>query len=194
VRPESPTVVDRLRNDIGAELHMLTGDNRQRARAVAAELGIPFDRTHAEAFPEHKAKVVQQLHAEGKTVAFVGDGLNDSAALAYADVSVSFRDGSDIARETADVVLMENDLHGLVEAISIARHAMGIVNQNTRFVAASNLTGLAVAATVGLNPIAATLINNGSSAIVGANGLRPVLNGCPLPERTTDRPVSIPSF
>ncbi|MGC9504063.1 HAD-IC family P-type ATPase, partial [Baaleninema sp.] len=138
---------------------------------------------HAEAFPEHKAEVVQRLHGEGKTVAFVGDGLNDSAALAYADVSVSFRDGSDIARETADVVLMQNDLHGLVEAIAIARHATGIIDQNTSVVTVSNLAGLAVATTVGLHPIAATLINNGSSALVGVNGLRPALGGCPLPER-----------
>lgn len=186
VRPESPEVIDRLRDDIGAELHMLTGDNRQRANAVAAELGIPADRTHAEAFPEYKAQVVQRLHAEGKTVAFVGDGLNDSAALAYADVSVSFRDGSDIARETADVVLMENNLHGLVDAIAIARHATQIIHQNTSLVAVPNLSGLAVAATIGLNPMAATLINNGSSAIAGANGLRPVLNGRRLGDRAIE--------
>ncbi|PPT10140.1 Lead cadmium zinc and mercury transporting ATPase [Geitlerinema sp. FC II] len=187
VRPESPAVLELLRNDIGAQLHMLTGDNRQRAKAVAAELGILDANIHAEAFPEHKAEVVQRLHAEGKTVAFVGDGLNDSAALAYADVSVSFRDGSDIARETADVVLMQNDLHGLVEAIAIARHASGIIEQNTGVVTVSNLAGLAMATTVGLHPIAATLINNGSSALVGVNGLRPVLGGCPLPERAIEK-------
>ncbi|HBB32272.1 MAG TPA: heavy metal translocating P-type ATPase, partial [Cyanobacteria bacterium UBA9273] len=110
LRKESREVIQTLRTTIGADIHMLTGDNRQRARVVAKQLDIPKSHTHAEAFPEHKAEVVQRLRDEGRTVAFVGDGLNDSAALAYADVSVSFRDGSDIARETADVVLMKNDL------------------------------------------------------------------------------------
>lgn len=177
LRPESAEVITLLRDEIGAEIHILTGDNCQRAAVVAAQLNIPPSHTHAEAFPQHKAEVVQQLHEAGKTVAFVGDGLNDSAALAYADVSVSFRDGSDIARETADVVLMQNNLRGLVEAIAIARNAKQIIRQNTNIVAVPNLSGLAIAATVGLNPMTATLINNGSSVIAGVNGLRPALKG-----------------
>ena len=174
-RPESREVVDILSGQIGAEIHMLTGDSWHRARTVAAQLDIPEANTHAEAFPECKAKVIQELCEQGKTVAFVGDGLNDSAALAYADVSVSFRDGSEVARETADVVLMKNDLWGLVEAITIARNAKSIIYQNTGIVAIPNLSGLAIAATVGMNPMAATLINNGSSVIAGVNGLRPYI-------------------
>ena len=176
LRPESREVVAALRC-AGAEIHLLTGDNHHRASTVAAELNIPPSNIHAEAFPEHKAEVVQRLHEQGRTVAFVGDGLNDSAALAYADVSVSFRDGSDVARETADVVLMKNDLRGLVEAITIARKAKQIIHQNTGIVAVPNLYGLAIAATVGMNPMTATLINNGSSVIAGVNGLRPALTG-----------------
>ncbi|MEQ9671367.1 heavy metal translocating P-type ATPase [Coleofasciculus sp. G2-EDA-02] len=175
LRPESAEVIAMLRDEMGAEIHILTGDNCQRAAVVAAQLNIPPSHTYAEAFPQRKAEVVQQLHEAGKTVAFVGDGLNDSAALAYADVSVSFRDGSDIARETADVVLMQNNLRGLVEAIAIARNAKQIIRQNTKIVAVPNLSGLAIAATVGLNPMTATLINNGSSVIAGVNGLRPAL-------------------
>jgi Cu2+-exporting ATPase len=175
LREESQQIVKTLREDIGAEIHILTGDNQQRANLVAEQLNIPLSQTHAEAFPEDKAAIVQALHDSGKIVAFVGDGLNDSAALAYADVSVSFRDGSDAARETADIVLMTNDLRGLVEAIAIARHAQKIISQNTKIVAIPNLSGLALAATVGINPMTATLINNGSSVIAGANGLRPAL-------------------
>ncbi|HBB32274.1 MAG TPA: heavy metal translocating P-type ATPase [Cyanobacteria bacterium UBA8803] len=175
LRPESREVISTLGQTMGAEIHMLTGDNRQRAHTVARELDIPPAHVHAEAFPEYKAEVVQRLHEAGKTVAFVGDGINDSAALAYADVSVSFRDGSDIARETADVVLMKNDLCGLVEAIAIARHAQQLIRQNTGIVAVPNLSGLVLAGSVGLNPMAATLINNGSSVIAGLNGLRPIL-------------------
>jgi Cu2+-exporting ATPase len=177
LRTESRQVITTLRRTYSAEIHLLTGDTRQRAQAVAKELGIAKDKIHAEAFPEQKAQIVQRLHAQGKTVAFVGDGLNDSAALAYADVSISFRDGSDVARETADVVLMRNDLRGLVEAIAIARNAQKIINQNAGIVALPNLSGLAIAATVGMNPMTATLINNGSSVIAGMNGLRPVLTG-----------------
>lgn len=177
LRAESRQVVTTLRRTYGAEIHMLTGDTKQRAIAVAQELAISPCRVHAEAFPEQKAQIVQKLHARGKTVAFVGDGLNDSAALAYADVSISFRDGSDVARETADVVLMHNDLRGLIEAIAIARNAKEIINQNAGIVALPNLSGLAIAATVGMNPMTATLINNGSSVIAGMNGLRPVLTG-----------------
>ncbi|MDB9343506.1 heavy metal translocating P-type ATPase [Nodularia spumigena CS-586/05] len=105
LRPESREVINSLLTVEGVEVHMLTGDNRETAKTVAADLGISPSHTHAEAFPEEKATIVSQLHEQGKTVAFVGDGINDSPALAYADVSVSFGDGSEIARETADVVL-----------------------------------------------------------------------------------------
>ena len=89
-------------------------------------MGIAPDCIYAEAFPERKVEVVQALHDSGKTVAFCGDGINDLAALAYADVSISFAGATDIARETADVVLMEDDLRGLIHAIRIARQAMDI--------------------------------------------------------------------
>ncbi|MGQ4648238.1 heavy metal translocating P-type ATPase [Lyngbya aestuarii] len=176
LRPESREVLTVLKQEIGADIHMLTGDIQQRAQTVARELDIKPTHVHAEAFPEQKAEIIQRLHNEGRTVAFVGDGLNDSAALAYADVSVSFRDGSEVARETADVVLMNNDLRGLLEAIAIARNAKKIIHQNTSIIAIPNISGLAIAATFGLNPMAANLINNGSSVIAGANGLRPMLN------------------
>ncbi|HEY9711578.1 MAG TPA: heavy metal translocating P-type ATPase, partial [Oculatellaceae cyanobacterium] len=131
VRSESRGVIKALGAIEGTEIHLLTGDNKRTAKAVAQELGIEVENTHAEAFPEQKVVVVKGLHDAGKTVAFVGDGINDSPALAYADVSVSFASGSDIARETADVVLMDNNLRGLPEAIAIARQAMELIHQNT---------------------------------------------------------------
>jgi P-type Cu2+ transporter len=183
LRKESRQVIRSLAIAAGMEIHMLTGDSRQRANAVAAELGIPPTQTHAEAFPEDKATTIQQLHAAGRTVAFVGDGINDSAALAYADVSVSFADGSDVARETADVVLMSNDLRGLVEAVAIAKQAMELIHQNTGIVIVPNLTALIAAAVVGISPLAATVVNNGSSVIAGVNGLRPLMNGRKEPKK-----------
>ncbi len=174
IRPESQQVITQLLKEEGVEVHILTGDQRRTARRVAEELGILESHTHAEAFPEQKAAVVRQLHEQRKTVAFVGDGINDSPALAYADVSVSFAGGSDIARETADVVLMENDLRGLLEAIAIARRAKHLIEQNTRIIAIPNLGGMAVAVLFGLNPLTATIVNNGSTVVAGLNGLRPI--------------------
>ncbi|MCT7951941.1 heavy metal translocating P-type ATPase [Ancylothrix sp. C2] len=176
LRKETSEVIDQLQNQMGMELHILTGDNWTRAKSVAAELNISEKNIHAEAFPETKATVVQELHNAGRTVAFIGDGINDSAALAYADLSISFGDGSDVARETADVVLMTNDLRGLVEAINLARQSMALIRQNTGIVAIPNLAGLVLAGTIGLNPLAATVVNNGSSVVAGVNGLRPLLN------------------
>jgi P-type Cu2+ transporter len=175
LRPESREVISQLMNVEGVEVHMLTGDNKRTAQAVATELGIAPSHTHAEAFPEQKATVVRQLHEQGKTVAFVGDGINDSPALAYADVSVSFAHGSEIARETADLVLMQNDLHGLLAAIAIARQAKHLIHQNTGIVAIPNLGALIIAVLFGLNPLTATVVNNGSTIVAGVNGLRPIL-------------------
>jgi P-type Cu2+ transporter len=174
LRRESRAVIKALRAE-GMEIHLLTGDKKQTAHAVAQELGIEKTYTHAEAFPEEKVAVVKDLHEQGQTVAFVGDGINDSPALAYADVSVSFANGSEVARETADVVLMENNLRGLPEAIAIAQQAMQLIHQNTGIIAVPNLGALVLAVAVGIDPLSATLVNNGTTVIAGINGLRPLI-------------------
>jgi P-type E1-E2 ATPase len=135
------------------------------------------DEVHAQAFPERKVEVVQGLKATGKTVAFIGDGINDSAALAYADVSISFAAGSDIARETADVVLMDDDLSGLTHAIAIAKQVMDIIYQNALIVAIPNFGALVVGLLFTLDPVLAIIINNGSTILAGLNGLRASLGG-----------------
>ncbi|MFZ1025432.1 MAG: heavy metal translocating P-type ATPase [Limnoraphis robusta] len=175
LRPESLDLIEELQNRYGMEIHLLTGDSRQRADLVADELNIPSKRVHAEAFPEQKAKIVRDLHRSGRTVAFVGDGLNDSVALAYADVSVSFEDGSDVARETADVVLMNNDISSLLQAIAIAKQTRTLIDQNTLLVIGPNLVALGLASAVGLNPLIATVIHNGSAIAAGLNSLRPLV-------------------
>ncbi len=174
LRPESAPLVRRLR-ELGIEVHLLTGDSQMRAQAVGEQLGILPGHVHAEAFPEEKARIVRDLHRAGKTVAFVGDGLNDSVALAYADVSVSFEDGSHVARETADVVLMNNDLEALLEAIAIAQDTQRVISENTVLVVGPNLLALGLATTVGLNPLIATMIHNGSAIAAGLNSLRPLI-------------------
>ncbi|WP_013334282.1 heavy metal translocating P-type ATPase [Gloeothece verrucosa] len=174
IRTESPGVISELHSQ-GISTHMLTGDVQRVADAVASELGMHPDEVHAQAFPERKVEVVQQLKAKGKTVAFIGDGINDSAALAYADVSISFAAGSDIARETADVVLMDDDLSGLTHAIAISKQVMDIVYQNAFIVGIPNFGALVIGVLFALDPILAIIINNGSAILAGLNGLRPTL-------------------
>lgn len=175
LRADSRWLIDRLQQDYGMTVHLLTGDNQQRAKEVAQALNIPFGQVHAEAFPEQKAKIVRELHRSGHTVAFVGDGLNDSVALAYADVSISFEKGSEVARETADVVLMNNDLSSLLEAIAIAQETKALIEQNIFLVVAPNLVALVLATSIGLNPLLATAIHNGTAIIAGLNSLRPLV-------------------
>ncbi len=177
LRPETKDVIANLRGEHGMEIHMLTGDRAATARAVAAELGVAESNTHAELFPEEKAQVVRELHGAGRHVAFVGDGINDLPALAYANVSISFGNATDVARETADVVLMDDTLSSLPEAIAVARQALGLIRQNIAVVAGANLGALSLAATGGLGPVGAAAIHNGSTVVAALNGLRPLLRG-----------------
>ncbi len=174
LRPESHDLIQSLQAS-GREIHLLTGDNEQRAKIVAKDLNIPQERVHAQASPEQKAALIRDLKLAGKTVAMVGDGVNDSVALAYADVSVSFASGSDIAREIADVVLMNNDLSTLTEALHISQETQKLIEQNTLLVVAPNLMALGLATTVGLNPLIATVVHNGSAIAAGLNSLRPLV-------------------
>jgi Cu2+-exporting ATPase len=175
LRPKSRFLIYQLQHLYGMEIHLLTGDNQHRATQVGTALNIPPSQVHAEAFPEQKAKIVRDLHRSGRTVAFVGDGLNDSVALAYADVSISFQDGSEVARETADVVLMNNDLTTVLEAIAIARETKKLIEQNTLLVVGPNLVALGLASSVGLNPLIATAVHNGTAIAAGLNSLRPLV-------------------
>jgi Cu2+-exporting ATPase len=173
-RSESREVIRELKS-LGITPYMLSGDVTRVASAIAHNLGIDPENVYAEAFPERKVEVVKSLHDSGKTVAFCGDGINDSAALAYADVSISFAGATDIARETADVVLMEDELKGLLMAIKVARHAMEIIWQNTAIVAVPNLLALLSGVVFALDPILAVVINNGTAILAELNGLRPLL-------------------
>uniref|UniRef100_B8HLX4 Heavy metal translocating P-type ATPase n=1 Tax=Cyanothece sp. (strain PCC 7425 / ATCC 29141) TaxID=395961 RepID=B8HLX4_CYAP4 len=173
-RPESKDVIAELKQ-MGIKVHMLTGDVTRVAKSIANNLGIDPNNVYAEAFPERKVEVVKNLHDSGRTVAFCGDGINDSAALAYADVSVSFAGATDIARETADVVLMEDDLRGLLLAIKVAKQSMDIIWQNTMVVAVPNMGALLSGIFFALDPILAVVINNGSAILAELNGLRPLM-------------------
>jgi P-type E1-E2 ATPase len=171
-RPEAASVVSWLRNNGVKEVLMVTGDEPAAAMAAARPLGI--NRVHAGALPQDKADIVQRLQRQGHIVAVVGDGINDSPALALADVSVSLPHGADLAREAADVVLMEPDLRRLPHAIELSRQCMRLIEQNFALVGVPNAGAMALATAGLLNPIGATVISNGSTMLAAMNSLRPL--------------------
>ena len=175
IRTEAKRVIAQLRDRHGMEIHLLTGDRSETARAVGHDLDIPQANVHGELFPEQKAALVQELHRRGRRVAFVGDGINDLPALAYADVSVSFGGATAVARETADVVLIENDLAALPAAVSVARHGLRLVRQNIGIVVGVNLLTGAAATLRGIAPTMAAVLHNGTTVATAVNGLRPLL-------------------
>lgn len=175
VRIESADVVSRLKSMGIREVIMLTGDREGVARVTSAALGI--DRYVAEVFPEKKLEIVRELKKNGRTVAVVGDGINDSLALAHADVAIAPAEATDAAKEASDVLLMASDLGLLVEAVAISKAATQLVKQNYGIVAFPNAAAIALAAGGLLGPAGATFINNGSTVVAGLNGLRPLLRG-----------------
>jgi Cu2+-exporting ATPase len=173
IRPESRDLIRDLRARGVDDIVMLTGDGRAVAAHVARELGI--DHFVAEMLPEDKAEVAQRLRREGRVVAVVGDGINDSPALSYADIGVSVCAGAEIARETAGIVLMTSDLHKLVEAIDLSRGAIRLIRQNHGISFGVNSLCYALSIPGLISPVFATLISNGSAVVACLNGLRPLL-------------------
>jgi Cu2+-exporting ATPase len=173
-RPQAQPLVTWLHTHGVHELYMVTGDDVAAAEPIADALGV--DHVRAGVMPDEKAAIVAELQRRGHTVAVVGDGINDSPALALADVSISLKSGADVARETADVVLMQpRKLMRIAEAIQLSRDCVGLIRQNLAIVAAPNAAALGLATTVGLSPVASTLLNNGSSIVAAVNSLRPLM-------------------
>jgi P-type E1-E2 ATPase len=173
-RPEARAVVAGLRARGVAHIVMLSGDREGVARRVADQVGI--DTVYSEILPHDKAEIVRSLRMKYGPFAMVGDGVNDSPALAQADVGISLGDGADIARAAADVVLMEQGLDLLLPAMDICRDGMALVKQNFNLIAGANTLALALAVPTGwMSPMACTLISNGSGLLATLNAMRPLL-------------------
>jgi heavy metal translocating P-type ATPase len=169
IRPEAPTAVARLRA-MGIEVGMVTGDNAETANRIAADLTI--DRVWAGVLPGGKAEVVSGLQAEGKKVAFVGDGINDAPALSQADIGVAVGSGTDVALEAGDVVTLQGDPSLVPTAVSLARSTLRIIRQNLFWAFAYNAAMIPLAALGYLNPMWAAAAMAASSVTVVTNALR----------------------
>jgi Cu2+-exporting ATPase len=174
VRPESRSVLEHL-HALGVKNKvMLTGDNATVARAVGERIGLT--RFFADMLPADKSAVIQELQRAGQVVAMVGDGINDSPALSYADVGIAMKHGAEVAHETAHIVLMEDSLWKLVKAVEISQDTIRLIKQNYAIVAGMNTLALALALPGGLiSPTTTALISNGSAILATLNGLRPIL-------------------
>jgi heavy metal translocating P-type ATPase len=174
IRPESKAVISTLHRMGIRNTIMLTGDNAVVAKAVGDKLGLT--KQFAGTLPADKAEIIQELQRQGHCVAMVGDGINDSPALSYADIGIAMKHGAEVTHESANVLLMEDSLWKLVKAIEISRDAVGLIKQNYAIVSALNTLALALALPGGLiTPEMTALISNGSAILASLNGLRPVL-------------------
>jgi P-type Cu2+ transporter len=172
VKATAAGALEELRRAGIQRLWLASGDRSASASAVCRRLGL--DGYAARLMPEDKVSLVERFKAEGSRVAVVGDGINDAPAMAAADVSVAVPRGADLAREAADIVLLSEDLGGLVTAVELSRAATGIVRQNIGLVGGPNSVGMILATLGLLTPLGATILNNGSTVLAGLNGLRPL--------------------
>ena len=171
VKPTSRAALVRLRQ-LGLEAYLLTGDNEATAHSVAETVGIDADNVLAGVLPAEKVAAIQRLQADGKVVAMVGDGVNDAAALAQADLGIAMGTGTDAAIEASDLTLLRADLHAAADAIRLSRRTLGVIKGNLFWAFAYNVAAIPLAMSWLLSPLVAGGAMAFSSVFVVSNSLR----------------------
>jgi len=173
IRKEAKDVIADLHRLGVKQVIMLTGDVKKVAYPVARSLGI--DQCIAEVLPEQKAEMVIGLKNKGHMVAFVGDGINDSVALSYADIGISVHGGADITKETAGVILLDDNLNKIPRAFEISKETIKMIKENYAITGGLNAFAYLLAAVGLASPVLTTLISNGSAIIACLNGMKPII-------------------
>ncbi len=171
LKPGAAQVVRRLQSE-GLEVLLVTGDNRQTAMAIARQLGISEANVEAEIRAENKVGILQRLQAQGKKVAFVGDGINDAPALRQADLGIAVSRASDIAREAADIILLNSEIDAVPASIVLARDTLRTIKQNLFWAFFYNAAAIPLAAFGFISPIVCAAAMGFSDLIVIGNALR----------------------
>ncbi len=178
IRLNAKSTIEKLKKIGVKNIIMLTGDDKRKAKEIALELGI--DRYYAELQPEEKASIIEVLSNEGKTIAFVGDGINDGPALAGATVGIAMKKGADIARMTADIALMDDNIDLIVTSKIIANNVMKQINDNQKLTFVLNSSILGLASFGILSPAASSVLHNGSTIGVLLKAMKSKKNIEPL--------------
>ena len=170
VRPNAKKTIRKLKELGVKEIVMLTGDIQEKADVLAKEIGV--DRVYANMLPTEKAGIIKKLKSEGKKVVFVGDGINDAPALMSADVGISMQKGADIAKATADIGLLKDDIEAISEVKELANKTMKLINSNFNATVGIN-SMILLGATAGLlSPINTAILHNGTTIGLLLNSLK----------------------
>jgi len=175
VRPESRAVIAAL-HDRGLEVRMVTSNSQMVAHTVAAWLALPQEFVHAEISPEAKVELLHQLKATGKTVVYMGEGMDDYASMQAADVAIGTHRSCPLNREMADLLLPDGDLNSLLVVFDLAQDAIDIIHQNITLIAIPNISIVLLGIIFALDPILAVILNQSSNLLAELNGLRPLLS------------------
>jgi len=171
LKPRAAEVVAGLQRQ-GKAVFLVTGDNAATAAAIAAQAGLPKENVFAEIRPDQKAGIVQQLQARGQRVAFVGDGINDAPALTQADLGIAVARASDVAREAADIILLQSDIQAIPEALGLAQATLRTIRQNLFWAFFYNAAAVPLAALGLLSPVLCAAAMGLSDVLVIGNALR----------------------
>jgi Cu+-exporting ATPase len=171
LKPDAQNVIREL-SESGLRIYLVTGDNRRTAQSIARQLALPAENVFAEVRPEEKAEVVKKLQAEGQRVAFVGDGINDAPALEQADLGIAVSRASEVAREAADIVLLNSEISAVPQALKLARSTLRVIKQNLFWAFFYNALGIPLAALGFMSPILCAAAMGLSDVVVIGNALR----------------------